>query len=141
MKNDQKNKEEVKVTIIHEKPPVYDLLQARFGIDWNSGIIITYYPNVHCIAPLPPEKIIHEAVHIRQQKAIGVENWWHKFMVDSIFRLEQEIEAHREEARFIKKYIKDRNHANEFIIEIAKNLSGPIYGNIVTFQEAMKMIK
>lgn len=126
-----------------EIPAIYHQLREKFGVDWDTGLIITYFPLIHCKFKLNeyPEKIMHEAVHIRQQEKMTPQTWWTLFLQDPSFRLEQEVEAYRAEAAFIKKVVKDRNAQAVFYNEIAKNLSGPIYGNMVNFSEALKLIK
>lgn len=131
----------IDVEVLHKKPNIYDVLHNKFGVEWDNGIIITVYPYVYCKFELPPDKIVHESIHLRQQKAMTPQIWWQKFLDDPSFRLEQEVEAHRREAQFIRKNIKDRNAAFHYVREIAQNLSSKIYGELVTYSEAMALLK
>ncbi len=131
----------VEIRIVGARPEVYETLHERFGVEWDNGIIITVYPNIHCRFPLPPDKIVHEAVHLVQQKEMGADIWWHRWLAEPGFRLDQEAAAHRKEADFVRKSIKDRNDRDKFIRDIAKNLSGPIYGNLISYGEALALLK
>jgi hypothetical protein len=57
------------------------------------------------------------------------------------FRLEQEVEAYKEEYAFIKRNIKNREVVYKYLLGMAKALSSDIYGGIVTTDEAVKLIK
>lgn len=85
----------------------------------------------------------HEAVHFRQQSvhAEGVIGWWRDFLRDEDFRLAQEIPAHRVEYRTFCKYNKDRNDQARALRAMGQRLSAPMYGGIITTNEAMKAIR
>ena len=83
----------------------------------------------------------HEAVHFKQQAAIGVESWWAAFLNDEVFRLAQEIPAHKAEYRTFCKYNRDRNEQARFLRTLGQRLSSPMYGGIITANEAMKRIR
>ena len=124
-----------------EKPPIYQKCVDKFGIDWEKGIIFTYGDTIHCKYDLTPDKIVHEKTHIKQQEEYGRDKWWDRYFEDVEFRLSQEIEAYKNEANFIKKNIKDRNSQFKLIHGIAKDLSSSIYGNIITYSEALKLVR
>ena len=91
--------------------------------------------------PIEDHLMAHEETHERQQVAYGgVEAWWNRYIKDPVFRLEQEIEAYREQYRFIKKTIKDRNAVARFLHSVAIDLAGPMYGNITSYAEASTAI-
>ena len=129
------------IQISHEPPAIYKKLQEQFGVDFDAGVIITYFPLVHCKFEPPAAKILHESVHLVQQEKLGVERWWDLFLHDPGFRLEQEVEAYRREAAFIRKNIKDRNDVAKFIHGMAENLSGSMYGKVCSYPEAMALLK
>jgi len=133
----------VKINVINTKPRIYEELHEKFGVEWEEDVVITYFPNIHCRSNVWnfPEKIAHEAVHLKQQEEMGAEIWWYKFINEPGFRLEQEAQAHKKEADFIRKNIKDRNLRAQIIHEIASNLSSSMYGNVVDHQTAMRLIK
>lgn len=124
-----------------DKPAIYDRINEIFGVEFDDGIIISYYPKIHCKVKLSADKIVHEMMHMEQQKNLGVELWWNLFFSDEGFRLEQEVEAYRAEAAFIRRNIKDRNAVARFIHNMAVTLSSKIYGNICDYSEAMQFLK
>ena len=96
---------------------------------------------------LPPELHAHEAVHFAQQDAHpgGVEGWWADFLASPKFRLEQEIPAHRAEYRHLLENATTRQQrryvARRALKDLAARLSAPMYGGIITRQQAMKEIR
>jgi hypothetical protein len=120
------------------QPDIYPLLNKKFGVEWDNGVIITYGDTVHCKYHIPADKIIHENVHVKQQTDYGVKAWWDRYFIEEKFRLSQELEAYKAEAKFIKNNIKDRNGRYMFIHQMAKELSSSMYGNIITLDQALK---
>src|SRR5690349_933124 len=114
------------------KPDIYAILNRRFGVEWDRGVIITYAPLVHCKDNLDkfPEKIIHESVHLEQQGK-NPQAWWDRYLVDPYFRLEQEVDAYGAEVRWILKNVKDRNRRYRMINQCASDLSSNMYGYII----------
>ena len=99
---------------------------------------------------ISPSLIAHEQVHFRQQaefecswwqKLNRVEAWWKKFLASPEFRLEVELEAHREEHRVFCQYTKDRNMRAQHLSLLAKRLAAPMYGGVITVGEARKAIQ
>lgn len=131
----------INIKFSNEIPDIYRELQLKFGVNWDNGIIICYGDTIHCKQEIPPEKIVHETVHVKQQEKIGKENWWRMFIDMPSFRLEQEVEAYREEYAFVKRNIKNREVVYKYLLGMAKALSSDIYGGIVTTDEAVKLIK
>lgn len=128
------------IEISHEIPPVYELLNKKFGVKWDDKIIIAYGGKIHCKDTPAPQKIIHEKVHLDEQKKIGNELWWKAYLEDDNFRLQEELKAYRIESNFLKKYIKNREVRFHAINEIADSLSSPVYGSIITKKEALSYL-
>lgn len=124
-----------------EKPLIYDKLKEKFGVNWHDGIIIADGDTIHCKYEIPPEKTIHELVHLKQQEKIGKDLWWELYLSQDSFRLEQETEAYKKEYSFIRDNIKDRNVRFEFLYEMARNLSSEQYGRLCTGDEAIALIQ
>jgi hypothetical protein len=127
------------MNIKNRKPEIYERLNKVFGVNWDDGIIITYGDTIYCKYPLTPEKIAHETIHtIQQQDPVA---WWDKYIEDVDFRISQELEAYKAECEFIKKGNKSRNEKYQLIRQNAIDLSSFIYGNIISFSEAYKLLK
>ncbi len=123
-----------------KQPEIYKKLKEKFSINWDNGIIIADDETIYCKYQIPPEKVVHELEHIKQQKKTGVNLWWELYLNKDSFRLEQEVEAYRAEYNFIKDNIKDKNARFEYLYELSRALSSSQYGNMVTFDEAQKLI-
>lgn len=129
------------VKISHEIPSIYPRLKEKFGIEWDRSVIITQFPFVHCKIPLTATKTVHEATHLRQQEEIGVMKWWDRYINEPDFRLSQELEAYLEEANFVREMFSDRNLRYRLIYDMARQLSSRMYGSIISFEEARKLLK
>jgi hypothetical protein len=121
-----------------EQPEIYKTLHEKFGVEWDSGVIITYGDTVYCKYDLPEQKIVHEQVHIDQQK--NPKEWWEKYLLDPKFRLFQEVQAYRAECRYLEKTIKDRNKLSLRIHDICKDISSSMYGGIVPYAVAKEAV-
>ncbi len=137
---------EIKATEIKLSPypppqKLYKRLKLHFGTDFEDGIIFVYGDTIHTKYKMTQDLYDHEATHVRQQEKIGKEKWWDMYLAVPIFRLEQELEAYRAQYKTIKKEVKNREKVFKNLHRIAKDLSGPMYGNLLTYQEAMKKIK
>lgn len=124
-------------------PPNIDTLRKFFPINEETHPIFTYGEDIY--APyhehIPPDIIEHENVHIQQQKQYtSPDVWWNKYMLDKDFRLSQELEAYAMQYQWIKSKSNGKI-ANEALIEMASNLSSPLYRLNLTYGQAEKMIK
>jgi hypothetical protein len=130
-----------KIKVKYEYPPNYEQIKTFFQP--VKGTYFAYYPYVYnpdnAVMDEPIEE--HEAVHIRQQKEIGVEKWWSRYCIDKNFRTSQEIEAYQAQYRSGKKLIKDKNHLARWTSVLAKELSGDLYGNILSYNQALAAIQ
>lgn len=97
-----------------------------------------YAPNINFT--LPQDLIVHEETHTRQQGEDPA-GWWDRYLVDPAFRLEQEVEAYRNQYRFYCKNHKGRNERFNFLRIIASDLASPMYGNLIGFLDATNRIK
>ncbi len=128
------------VILSKEKPPVYDALHSKFGVEWDDGIIIAYDGKIYCKMGVQPQKVIHESVHLERQKQIGNDTWWKLYLESDQFRREEEILAYLAECQFLRKNIKNREHVFHMIREICTSISDGTYGNIITKEEALKIL-
>jgi hypothetical protein len=83
---------------------------------------------------------IHELTHVAQQGP-DPKGWWAKYLNSPKFRLDEEVEAYSNEFNCYRTFMKDRNKQAVFLHGIAKKLSSPLYGSLVTHSEALNLIK
>ena len=103
---------------------------------------------------LEPGLIRHEQHHADQQAEYGtqsvwgkivlpryrIQKWWKRYLEEPAFRLSQEIPAYQLQYREYKKVVKDKNKLNRLAVMLAKDLSSPFYGNIMSTTEAVQAI-
>ena len=130
--------------IINKKPPVWDSVCKAFNI-LPKNVLFTYGDIIYNpdSADLPHHIIVHEEIHEAQQTKEGMtpELWWGKFLREPKFRLDQESEAYAAQYKYFCEHNKDRNTRARFLMALVGSLSGPLYGNIITTSDAMKLIK
>lgn len=129
---------------IKTKPPVWHEIEKRFPVKWEDQVIVTYYPNVHCVTgEISIFKQVHESIHLGQQKKMGVQQWWTRYFDDTQFRLDQEVEAYRAEARYLRDNpnLTVRDQRRSYLRQIVEQLSSSMYGNLVTKAQAEELIK
>jgi len=130
--------------ISNEYPPatIYDVCVKKFGVSFKDGTVFTYGDTIFSYYPITDGSLIaHEKTHIKQQKKIGVSEWWKRYLEDPQFRLKQELEAYTNQYQWAKKNVKSREDVFRLLVKISRDLGGPMYGNIITPKEAMMRIK
>lgn len=130
------------MNIIYDYPPNYKAIAEAFNIKGNEGIIFTYGNSLYVPGgeriSLDKPLIKHEEVHSRQQKKMGVGAWWERFIEDPNFRFTQELEAYREQYRAMAGLTLQQRLG--YLDHISSDLSGEIYGNLMTKNEATAAI-
>ncbi len=130
-----------KVKVSTEKPPNWDTLEKTFGVVWGHTAV-AYGDTLH-ISSEPSEDLLqHEMVHLVQQKFSRTEakKWWDKYIKDAKFRMSQEIPAYQRQYGTLKLLIADRNQLALHRARLARDLSGPMYGSVMRFSDALKLI-
>jgi len=127
--------------IVNEYPPVYERICEVIGKPPENALY-AYGDTIYNPSGLtiPEDVIAHEEIHELQQGGDPVD-WWNKYLADPEFRLDQELEAYRHQYKFIQNKTKDRELLNFYLRHFAKALSGPMYGNLMGFEEAITKIK
>ena len=121
-------------------PPNYKQIKEKFNPP--TGTVFTYGDTVYCpdSPKLSPDLLVHELTHINQQ-GNDPETWWNKYIEDPNFRLEQEVEAYREQYKKFCQLKKDRNIQARFLFYIAGELASATYGHLIGRDEAVRRIK
>ncbi len=126
--------------IINDFPPNIEDLKTFFEITEHTVFTygdILYVPDGSYI---DDALLAHEETHQRQQDRMGIEKWWKLYMISADFRLSQEVEAYQNQYKVLKIKIRDRNKLNKVVQSLAKDLSSPLYGDIITRSKALKAI-
>lgn len=127
---------------VREYPPNYSEIKEAFDL---SGVkpLFPYGDTLY-----NPHKVkitdhlwVHERAHQRQQREVGVERWWEKYIKDPEFRLAQEIEAYGKQYEFINNADIPRKRKDDFLNALALAVSAKMYGNIISTGEAKSKIR
>lgn len=130
----------MEIKFSNEKPIIYEILKEKFGVNWNSGLIVTYGDTIHSKNPISEDLWVHESTHVKQQTKMGIVKWWDKYLEDPKFRLKEEKEAYTNQWNWIKSNIKDRNQKSRLRNHIISSMAN-MYGDMITIEEATKLFK
>lgn len=131
-------------TVIVDRPPNFDIIAAAFPGAYNPGVIFAYGKEVYNPSneDIPDSLIAHELVHCSRQIDMGIGEWWDRYINDGEFRYNEELLAHIAEWEHVKHDPNlNRNERRSVFKQIAKRLSGPLYGKTVTLEKAKRDIK
>jgi len=131
--------------VVVGRPPVYDQIVELIGrppsnavFTWGDTLFI---PSEGIRSQLDAALMEHENTHTRQQaRAGGPEKWWERYLHELAFRLEQEAEAYQRQAAVVKVLGLPRHVRRNYERQLARDLSGPLYGHLLTRQAAFALI-
>lgn len=90
------------ITIHSTPPPNWDKLSASFGVKWEGNLVVTYAGQIHCPSGrVDPDILVHELVHVEQQRGQDMELLLHRYMNDVNYLREVETAAFTAQAAFI----------------------------------------
>jgi hypothetical protein len=93
-----------------QQPPCWDVLAAAVGVNWVPGMYVTYGSEIYCFDnEITDEFLVHEAVHVAQQRGIDPDEYVGRYVRDLAFRLEVELPAYRVHNEYLKATIKDES--------------------------------
>lgn len=121
--------------IIYDWPPNTDEETKKM-----KNVATAYRGNIYCPeGPVRDDIIIHEEVHLRQQ-GDDYDNWIAKYCSDLDFMIDQEVEAYREQLKFLEK-TKGHSYTLVATVSFAKFLSSEVYGKVISLDEAIKRLQ
>lgn len=123
-------------------PPNIEDIKRVLSPDKDS--VFCYGEDIYCQDPdnLPPDVIVHEKVHARQQQNFSNPDlWWQKYLLDKQFRFEQELEAYAEQYLWLKWNGTSSSVLQEALEDLGSNLAHPQYDFKITAQEASSKIR
>jgi hypothetical protein len=127
--------------IVKGYPPNFRAIAAALPSAKTMSAIFTYGGTIYTgtgATDLSEALVAHETVHSRQQGGDPAA-WWDLYLNDSQIRFEQELEAHREEFR-VASAGANRHNRRAILHRISQRLAGQLYGNLVTIQEAKRLV-
>lgn len=131
--------------IVNGRPPNFDEIVVALPAAAKKGVIFTYGSTIYVTDGKPLTRALrdHEAVHVLQQNAYsgGPAAWWRRYLRDVPFRFMQELNAHQVEYATTYRQSRSRPERRHGLAQIAKRLSGPLYGHVVTLAEAKRLVQ
>lgn len=126
---------------LYQKPPNYTkIVKAIPGVAEGKHIVFTYGDTIYVPGggEISTDLMRHEETHWRQQNALGIDEWWDRYLAEPEFRFTMELAAYRNQYKVICTYEKRR--AAFYLNAITRDLSGAMYGNICSRSRAKKLI-
>lgn len=124
-------------------PPMWREVIERFPAALRDGVIFAWGDTIYnpSGAELTPDLIAHERVHSIQQTAGGPRAWWERYLVDAAFRLEREVPAYQRQYQVFCSQHRNRSVRQRANRVMARDLSGPLYGSLIDFDTAARLIR
>jgi hypothetical protein len=126
--------------IIHSRPPNFDAIAKVFPQAFGRNVLFAYGDVIYApfVTAVPPHLVAHETVHGQRQLEHdgGPTGWWNRYLHDVLFRYHEELLAHRAEYWALTDKNPSRAIRRSALGEIAKRLASPLYGRMVTFNQA-----
>lgn len=131
--------------IVRAKPPIFERALEVFPMASKPGVMFTYGDTIYVPngADVSPELKAHEGVHFGRQTRAGwsPDKWWDQYLIDPVFRLEEEAMAYRAQAKTFKANHRDRNAYIRYAHALANILAGGLYGrDLITPSDARRLI-
>jgi hypothetical protein len=125
------------VRIVRGWPPNRAAILAALG-DAPAGAVYAYGDTIYSPSggEISLHLLAHEAEHLRQQDACGgPEAWWDRYLAAPAFRLEQEVAAYRAQLNAM-----NRSTRRQLLPKLARDLSSAMYGRVVAYQDALRLL-
>jgi len=118
--------------------PFYKSFKKKFPI--SKDTIFVFKDTIYADNKLPYDVMAHEFKHIDQQRRMGSKKWIRLYLKDKNFRFKQELEAYQ----FQMETVKDTGHKEDYeniLKECAENISSELYGGLISYEEAIKLLE
>lgn len=83
--------------IIHfgKQPSIWPTLEKAFGLKWVPGVTVTYGGEIYSYNDdIKPDVLVHEMVHVGQQKLMPADEFLDRYIADREFRIKMELPAY-----------------------------------------------
>lgn len=127
--------------IVVAYPPNFEEIASVLPAARTPGVIFTFGQTIFnpAAVEIGPALRSHESVHAQRQGG-DPSGWWASYLHDPKFRIEEELIAHRAEYRAFRSWTKDRNAVARELDVIARRLSGPLYGGLLSHAAARRFV-
>jgi hypothetical protein len=118
--------------------PYYENYKRKFPI--TDKTIFVFEDTIYTNYEMSYDIYFHELKHLDRMNKIGANKWIMAYLQNKDFRLEEELVAYRYQLKKVREQ-NDREEYAHILIECANNLSSPLYGNLVSYSEAIGLLK
>lgn len=131
--------------VIRAYPPNFSQIAKVFPVKGRPGILYAYGDRIYNPSgvEVTPWIMAHETVHsMRQGREDTTQDWWCQYLIDTEFRLQEELLAHQAEWRTYAHVMQATGEGTKegYLNLIAGRLASPLYGSLVTKAEARRLI-
>lgn len=120
-------------------PKNWEKIKSHFNIPEDKPFILTVGDTLYNPHNLTLDKsyLVHEEVHSKRQLKMGVDKYLKQYIYDKEFRLQEELAGFRAQFQYC---VDNIYNLHKWTNQLAQELSSPEYGNLVSFEEAKKLI-
>jgi hypothetical protein len=122
--------------VVNGMPPNFEAIQEAFPLAAETGVMFCFGDYIYAPGRTDVEDRFHahERVHSIQQGE-NPSLWWERYLADPVFRLEQEIPAHKAEYE-CEILGMSRQKRRRALREISAKLASPLYGRMISIGKA-----
>lgn len=133
----------MRFSIVKKKPPkwIYKRAQELWGVDFYKGVVFAVNDKIYTNSDLSDDLLRHEYTHLHRQQEIGYKKWWKQYFEDQNFRLKEELIAYQNQYKWVLDNVTNIDAIHYYLVRMAEDLSGSMYGEIVDMPTAMKLIR
>ena len=126
--------------ILRAYPPNFKAISEVFPVMGRPGILYAWGDKLYNPSgvKLTPWIEAHEQTHMDRQT--DAEAWWAEYLIYPTFRLQEEILAHQYEWGMFHSFYTSPTYLEKYLDMMAKRLSSPLYGNLISYEEAKREI-
>lgn len=132
------------IKIVSSSPIWLPIWKLKFPKADFENVLFVWGGTIYSKYPVPAHLQIHEETHIKQQrhsKIFGI-YWLIRYVFSPKFRLQQEIEAYKNQYRFVKNYLSiSKEEKHRMLMRFSGYLSSELYGNLISIDKAIEKIK
>lgn len=123
--------------IVFELPPMWKEIEATFPTAEKECAVFAYGNTIYnpWKVNIAPQIMAHEQVHSKRQGSDPA-GWWHRYLDEPQFRLDEEIAAHQVEWQVYCHHWKDRNAQARYLNFMKLRLASPLYGGLISPRDA-----
>lgn len=130
--------------LIRSYPPNFDEISAAFKVK-GKPVLFAWGDKIYAptgVSKVSPHLLAHEGVHAaRQAEYPSPAGWWRRYILDNVFRLEEERLAHIAEYSSMMEASSNRHERRRALSVVAERFASPLYGYAITKDDAERMLR